>query len=161
MDRSGPDKWQRGSHPLHHVGHYDSQKRHSSLSVDIEKRSLLPDSCLSAACGLRRSKDSRLSTRQIMNASYKFPNHQCSSEERRMRRDSNRLRIRPLKNIEMPIRWITKSTVPITQIFRVEEIFAIFANLYFARNFPPAKIISTANGISRNFPPAKFSSRRK
>ena len=43
--------------------------------------------------------------------------------------------------------------------FRVEEIFAIFANLDFARNFPPAKIISTANGISRNFPPAKFSSR--
>ena len=42
----------------------------------------------------------------------------------------------------------------ITPIFRVEEIFAIFANLDFARNFPPAKIISTANGISRNFPPA-------
>ena len=49
----------------------------------------------------------------------------------------------------------------ITQIFRVEEIFAIFANLDFARYFPPAKIISTANGISRNFPPVKFSSRRK
>ena len=48
-----------------------------------------------------------------------------------------------------------------TPIFRVEEIFAIFANLDFARNFPPAKIISTANGISRNFPPAKFSSPRK
>ena len=47
----------------------------------------------------------------------------------------------------------------ITPIFRVEEIFAIFANWDFARNFPPAKIISTANGISRNFPPAKFSSR--
>ena len=47
----------------------------------------------------------------------------------------------------------------ITPIFRVEEIFAIFANLDFARNFPPAKIISTANGISRNFPPAKFNSR--
>ena len=47
----------------------------------------------------------------------------------------------------------------ITPIFRVEEIFAIFANLDFARNCPPAKIISTANGISRNFPPAKFSSR--
>ena len=47
----------------------------------------------------------------------------------------------------------------ITRIFRVEEIFAIFANLDFARNFPPAKIISTANGISRNFLPAKFSSR--
>ena len=47
----------------------------------------------------------------------------------------------------------------ITPIFRVEEIFAIFANLDFARNFPPAKIISTANGISRNFPRAKFSSR--
>ena len=47
----------------------------------------------------------------------------------------------------------------ITPIFRVEEIFAIFANLDFARNFPPAKIISTANGISRNFPPAKFSYR--
>ena len=47
----------------------------------------------------------------------------------------------------------------ITPIFRVEEIFAIFANLDFARNFPPAKIISTANGISRNFPAAKFSSR--
>ena len=46
----------------------------------------------------------------------------------------------------------------ITRIFRVEEIFAIFANLDFARNFPPAKIISTANGISRNFLPAKFSS---
>ena len=41
----------------------------------------------------------------------------------------------------------------ITPIFRVEEMFAIFANLDFARNFPPAKIISTANGISRNFPP--------
>ena len=41
----------------------------------------------------------------------------------------------------------------ITPIFRVEEIFAIFANWDFARNFPPAKIISTANGISRNFPP--------
>ena len=27
----------------------------------------------------------------------------------------------------------------ITRIFRVEEIFAIFANLDFARNFPPAK----------------------
>ena len=50
-------------------------------------------------------------------------------------------------------------TYCITPIFRVEEIFAIFANLDFARNFPPAKIISTANGISRNFPPAKFSSR--
>ena len=47
----------------------------------------------------------------------------------------------------------------ITPIFRVEEIFAIFANFDFARNFPPAKIISTPNGISRNFPPAKFSSR--
>ena len=47
----------------------------------------------------------------------------------------------------------------ITPIFRVEEMFAIFANLDFARNFPPAKIISTANGISRNFPPAKFSTR--
>ena len=46
-----------------------------------------------------------------------------------------------------------------TPIFRVEEIFAIFANLDFARNFPPAKILSTGNGISRNFPPAKFSSR--
>ena len=32
-------------------------------------------------------------------------------------------------------------------------MFAIFANLDFARNFPPAKIISTANGISRNCPP--------
>ena len=49
----------------------------------------------------------------------------------------------------------------ITPIFRVQEIFAIFANLDFAWNFPPAKIISTANGISRNFPPAKFSSPRK
>ena len=47
----------------------------------------------------------------------------------------------------------------ITPIFRVEEIFAIFANWDFARNFPPAKIISTANGISRNFPPGKFTSR--
>ena len=47
----------------------------------------------------------------------------------------------------------------ITPIFRVEEIFAIFANWDFARNFPPAKIISTANGISRNFTPAKFTSR--
>ena len=46
----------------------------------------------------------------------------------------------------------------ITPIFRVEEIFAIFAKLDVARNFPPAKIISTANGISRNFPPAKYSS---
>ena len=27
----------------------------------------------------------------------------------------------------------------ITRIFRVEEIFAIFSNLDFARNFPPAK----------------------
>ena len=27
----------------------------------------------------------------------------------------------------------------ITRIFRVEEIFAIFANFDFARNFPPAK----------------------
>ena len=43
--------------------------------------------------------------------------------------------------------------------FSREEIFAIFANWDFARNFPHAKIISTANGISRNFPPAKFSSR--
>ena len=40
-----------------------------------------------------------------------------------------------------------------TPIFRVEYIFAIFANFDFARNFPPAKIISTANGISRIFPP--------
>ena len=47
----------------------------------------------------------------------------------------------------------------ITSIFRVEDIFAIFANWHFARNFPPAKIISTANGISRNSPPAKFTSR--
>ena len=47
----------------------------------------------------------------------------------------------------------------ITPIFHVEETFAIFANFDFARNFPPAKIISTPNGISRNFPPAKFSSR--
>ena len=54
----------------------------------------------------------------------------------------------------------TVATYCITTIFRVEEIFAIFANLDFARNFPPAKIISTANGISRNFPPAKFSSPR-
>ena len=35
----------------------------------------------------------------------------------------------------------------------------LFANWDFARNVPPAKIISTANGISRNFPPAKFTSR--
>ena len=48
----------------------------------------------------------------------------------------------------------------ITPIFRVEEICAIFANYDFARNFPPAKIISTPNGISQNFPPAKFSSTR-
>ena len=47
----------------------------------------------------------------------------------------------------------------ITPIFRVDEIFAIFANFDFARNFPPAEIISTPNGISRNFPPAKFCSR--
>ena len=47
----------------------------------------------------------------------------------------------------------------ITPIYRVEEFFAIIANWNFARNFPPAKIISTANGISRNFPPAKFTSR--
>ena len=44
----------------------------------------------------------------------------------------------------------------ITQIFRVEEIFAIFANLDFARNFPHAKILSTANGISRNVPPREI-----
>ena len=48
------------------------------------------------------------------------------------------------------------NTYCITPIFRVEESYAIFANLDFARNFPPAKIISTANGISRNFPPAKI-----
>ena len=47
----------------------------------------------------------------------------------------------------------------ITPIFRVEEIIAIFANLNFERNFPPAKIKSTANGISQNFPPAKLFSR--
>ena len=47
----------------------------------------------------------------------------------------------------------------ITPIFRVEFNFAIFANFDFARHFPPAKIISTASGISRNFPPAKFYSR--
>ena len=58
-------------------------------------------------------------------------------------------------------RWrhLRRNRYCITPIFRVEEIFAIFANLDFARNFPPAKIISTENGISRNFPPAKFSSR--
>ena len=42
----------------------------------------------------------------------------------------------------------------ITPIFRVEEIFAIFANFDFARNFPPAKIIMRSVW---NF--AKFSSR--
>ena len=52
-----------------------------------------------------------------------------------------------------------RSMYCITPIFRVEKMFAIFANLDLARNFPPAKIISTANGISRNFPPAKFYSR--
>ena len=53
--------------------------------------------------------------------------------------------------------WFTETCAEycITQIFRVEEIFAIFANLDFARNFPPEKIISTVNGISRNFPPRK------
>ena len=54
-----------------------------------------------------------------------------------------------------------KETYCITPIFRVEFNFAIFANFDFARNFPPAKIISTASGISRNFPPANFSSTRK
>ena len=49
----------------------------------------------------------------------------------------------------------------ITRIFRVEEIFAIFANFDFPRNFPPAKWISTAHGISRNFLPTNFSSTRK
>ena len=39
-----------------------------------------------------------------------FPSHQCSSEERRIRRDSNRLSTRPLTNIAMQIRWITKSS---------------------------------------------------
>ena len=48
-----------------------------------------------------------------MNASSKFPRHQCSSEENRRTRDSNRLSIGPLKNITMPIRWITKSIQPI------------------------------------------------
>ena len=57
-----------------------------------------------------RYKDSRFSPAQIMNASYKCPSHQCSSHERRMKRDSSRLNIRPLKNIAMPIRWITKSS---------------------------------------------------
>ena len=57
--------------------------------------------------------------------------------------------------------WFGPTDYCITPIFRVEEIFAIFANWDFARNIPPAKIISTANGISRNFPPAKFSSPRK
>ena len=61
------------------------------------------------------------------------------------------------ENQQMCVRW--GGTYCITPIFRVEEIFAIFANLDFARNFPPAKIISTANGISRNFPAAKFTSR--
>ena len=39
-----------------------------------------------------------------------FPSHQCSSEERRIRRDSNRLSIGLLTNIAMPIRWITMSS---------------------------------------------------
>ena len=60
-------------------------------------------------------------------------------------------------NQSLPICFL--STACITPIFHVEEIFAKFANLDFARNFPPAKIISTANGISRNFPPAKCISR--
>ena len=60
---------------------------------------MLPNSCLSAACGPRRYKDSRFSPSQMMNASYKLPSHQCSSEERRLRRESNRLSIRPLTNM--------------------------------------------------------------
>ena len=74
------------------------------------KRSLLPDSSLSAACGPRRSNDSHFFPSQIMTASSKFPSQQCSSEERMRRRDSNRLSIWPWNNITMPIRWITKSS---------------------------------------------------
>ena len=37
---------------------------------------------------------------------------------------------------------LTKTKYCITRIFRVEEIFAIFANLDFARNFPPANVSS-------------------
>ena len=74
-----------------------------------EKRSLLPDSCLSDARGPRRSNGSHFSPSEIMNASS--PSFQVinSSVEWRRKRDSNRLNIGPLKNIEMPIRWITKS----------------------------------------------------
>ena len=61
---------------------------------------------------------------------------------------------------ELTSQWVcTHVSLSIQNLQVVEEIFAIFANLDFARNFPPAKIKSTANGISRNFPPAKFSSR--
>ena len=80
------------------------------LLLNVGEHSLLPDSCFSAACGPRRSKDSRFSHSQSMNASYICQSHQCSSEERRMRRDSNTLSIRPLKNIAMPIRWISQSS---------------------------------------------------
>ena len=42
----------------------------------------------------------------------------------------------------------------ITPIFRVELIFAIFANFDFARNFPPAKIMEFREiFLPRNFPP--------
>ena len=40
---------------------------------------------------------------------FQFPSHKCSSEQRRTRRDSNRLSIGPLQNIATPIRWITNS----------------------------------------------------
>ena len=104
-------------HRLIHYIIYDSyalsrHKRQGNASERLmhKKRSLLPDTCLSAARGPRRPKDSHFSPSQIMNASSKFPRHQCSSEERRRSRDSNRLSIGPLKNIAMPIRCIRKSS---------------------------------------------------
>ena len=69
------------------------------LILNAGEMSLLPDSCLSAARGPRRSNYSPFSPSQIMNASSKFQSHQCSSEERRRRRDSNRLSIGPSKNM--------------------------------------------------------------
>ena len=49
------------------------------------------------------------------------------------------------------IKWCACAKFDKHQFFAWRK-FSLFANLDFARNFPPAKIISTANGISRNFP---------
>ena len=71
-----------------------------------EKRSLLPDSCLSVARGLGHSKDSHFPLPKLWTLPPSF--QVINIHKKGGGGDSNRLNIGPLKNISMPIQWITK-----------------------------------------------------